>query len=346
MLEQYLAISNDYLRALVVFIAFLFVFRVAFMIIERLALKFASKTETDLDDKLIEKSSKPLTFLALLFSLLLSLEEITLTDSLVSISINVIQSLIILSFAYLIYAFVNTLIVSGIKKVARKTHSKVDDTLISLFNSVLNIALIVVSLLFILSLWGIAITPLLAGLGIAGLAVALALQPILTNIFSGASVVLDSSVRANDLVYIDKETKGRILKVGLRSTRILTFDNELVIIPNTKLAESIIQNVALPEPKSRVVIPFSVAYRSKIEKVKEVVLKEIKTINNLVEDPEPQVRFLEMADSGLNFKAYFYVSSFEHRFESIDEANTKIYDALNKAKIEIPFPQMDVHLKK
>ena len=145
---------------------------------------------------------------------------------------------------------------------------------------------------------------------------------------------------------MENNVKGKIEKIGLRSTKIRTFDNEWIIIPNTKLAESQIQNVALPEPKSRVVIPFGVAYGTNIEKVKKIIMKEIKSIKNAVDNPEPSIRFDEMGNSSLNFKAYFHVSSFEHRWESIDEANTKIYNALNKAGIEIPFPQMDVHLKK
>jgi len=113
------------------------------------------------------------------------------------------------------------------------------------------------------------------------------------------------------------------------------------------LAESIIQNVALPEPKSRVVIRFGVAYGSDIDKVKKIVLKEIRSVANIVlDDPEPKVSFRKMGDSSLDFKALFYVDDYGDRFDAIDEANTKIYNALNKSGIEIPFPQMDVHLKK
>ena len=83
-----------------------------------------------------------------------------------------------------------------------------------------------------------------------------------------------------------------------------------------------------------------------IEKVKKIILAEIKKIKNFVEDPEPRVRFLEMADSSLNFKAFFYVNSFENRFDAIDDANTRIYNILNKNNIEIPFPQRDIHMKK
>ena len=139
----------------------------------------------------------------------------------------------------------------------------------------------------------------------------------------------DKSIKVGDLVYLENSVKGKIKKIGLRSTKIITFDNELIIIPNTKLAESIIQNVALPEPKSRAVVPFGVAYGSDIDKVKKIVVKEIKSIKAVCKEPEPLVRFIEMGDSSLKFKAYFYVESFDERFATIDIVNTKIYNALN-----------------
>ena len=80
--------------------------------------------------------------------------------------------------------------------------------------------------------------------------------------------------------------------------------------------------------------------------MKRVVLKEIKLVANYIDDPEPSVKFLEMADSSLNFKAFFYVDSYDNRYSALDDANTRIYKALGKNKIEIPFPQMDVRLKK
>lgn len=344
MLDQYL--SNEFLRASVVFVLFLTVIRIVLFLSERFFIKVSSKTKTDLDDKIIAKLSTPLSALSILFALAFAVKEIALSEESLFLVHNVIFSASVVVFAYIIYAVVNLIAIRFLRKVASKTKSNVDESLLSLLNSIMNVALVVIALLYILEMWGIEITPLLAGLGIAGLAVALALQPVLSNIFSGASMVLDSSIRVGDLVYLDQNTKGKILKVGLRSTRILTFDNELIIIPNSKLAESVIQNVALPSPISRAVVPFNVSYGSDIDKVKKIVLKEIKSIKNVLEEPEPMVRFVEMGDSSLNFKAYFYVNNFDNRFPSIDEANTKIYNALNRNGINIPFPQMDIHLKK
>jgi len=343
-LENYIA--NQYVRAIIIFAALLIILRVVVSISERSLLRLVKKTKTELDDIIIEKSSKPITIILFFISLAIAINELTITGNLLKNINAFIYSGIAIFVGYLIYVLIDIVVFEAWKKIAEKAKIGVGESLASLIHGVLKIILFVLVFLYLLDLWGVEITPLLAGLGIAGLAIALALQPILSNIFSGISMIMDKSVRVGDLVYLDPETKGKIKKIGLRSTKIRTFDNELIIVPNSKLAESKIQNIALPEPKTRVVIPFSVAYGSDVDKVKEIVMKEIKTIKNFCKEPEPVVRFREMGESSLNFKAYFYVESFEDRFAAIDEANTKIYNALNKNKISIPFPQMDVHMKK
>ncbi len=344
------SIQNSYVLAFLLFFIIFLVFRIGFYLLERILLELVSKSKTNLDDIILKKSSLPTNILMLFLSLRITLSyvDFSIADNVILVVNRLILSVIVLTIGYFVYMVSDLMIGRAFQRFAKKTESKLDDSLLSLVHSVLKIALIVVIALYLLGVWGVEILPLLGALGVAGLAVALALQPVLANIFSGASMILDKSIGKGDLVYLDAQTKGKILKVGMRSTRMITFDNELVIVPNTMLAESIIQNVALPEPKTRVVVPFGVAYGSDIDKVKKIILKEIEKVKGVLldDDHKPVVRFLQMADSALNFKAYFYVPSFEDRANALDQANTLIYNALKKARIEIPFPQMDVHLKR
>jgi MscS family membrane protein len=344
MLEQY--ISNEYLRFFaIIFIVFILL-KIIIFIIEKYIVRFAKKTKTEIDDLIIEKSSKPITLVVFLIGLRIALIELSFAENLMNTFTSIISSLIILSISYLAYTIINILIFNGWKKFASKTKSNLDDSLINLVHSVLKAIWIIFTVLYILDLWGIEIGPFLAGLGIGGVAIAFALQSSLGNIFGGVSIILDKTIQIGDLVYLDDGTKGKIIHIGLRSTKIRTFNNEIIILPNGKLADTKIQNVTLPEPKTRVVVPFGVAYGSNIDKIKKIVMSEIKKIKNFSKEPKPVIRFLQMGDSSLNFEAYFYVNSFEDRADAIDEANTKIYNALNKNKIEIPFPQLDVNLKK
>jgi len=343
-LEQY--ITNDYARAFTLFVGLLFILRIIVSVLERVVLRAVKKTKTDLDDIIVKKSSVPITIILFFISLRISLSEIQLTETFGNVVVELISSIIIIMVGYLIYVIIDVAVFRAWNKFAKKANIGIGESLGSLIHGVLKGVLIFLIIVYLLDIWGVDIGPLLAGLGIAGLAIALALQPALGNIFSGLSMIFDKSIGIGDVVYLDLETRGKIEKIGLRSTRIKTFDNELIIVPNSTLASSKIQNVALPEPKTRVVVPFGVAYGSDIERVKKIIMREVLTLNNISKDPKPIIRFLEMGDSSLNFKAYFHVESFENRIDAIDEINTKIYNALNKNDIEIPFPQRDVYIKK
>mgnify|MGYP000302486025 CR=1 FL=1 len=344
MFEQY--INNPYLRALTVFLVVFLVIRILIFVLAKVLPIFTAKTKTDLDDEILRRISAPLTFIALLVGIRFAIGEINLNESLSETVEGIILTLIIIFTAVLVYYVIDSLVSLGYKDFGKKIGGRINKSLLQFFHSMLKMVVIITTFLVILAAWGVQIGPLLAGIGVAGIAIAFALQSTLSNVFGGISMLLDRSINVGDLINLDDGTSGKILKINLRSTKIKNFDNELVIVPNSKLADSNIKNIALPEPATRVVIPFGVAYGSDIAKVKKIVLKEVKKIPHMENEPEPVVRFLEMGDSALNLKAYFYVDSYDNRASSKDEANTRIYNALNKAKIEIPFPQMDVHMKK
>ena len=338
--------SNEYFLAIVVFVVSLIVLRVAFSLVMRILVKITSKTKTDADDIIIQKASVPMTLLALVLALRISMGEVLLTESVAMTFSKILYTAVVMIVAYMVYVFVDVLLLRGWKHISGKTKLKLDESLTNLMHSFLKVALVILAILYVLEFWGIEIGPLLGALGIAGLAVALALQPTLSNIFSGVAMILDKSIRVGDWIILEDGVWGIVEKIGIRSTKFRTFDNEMLVIPNLKFSDSRIQNVSMPEPKARVVIPFGVAYGSDVDKVKKTVADAVKKVSHYDKEEGVSVRFLEMGDSSLNFKVYFYIDSFEYRLSSVDEANTKIYNALNKAGLEIPFPQMDVHLKK
>jgi len=335
-----------YLRAFFYLVITFIALRIVLFLLEKVVLKLTVKTKTNLDDLILKKTSKPITLLVLLIGLKIFLLEIPFSEATVLLINNIFITLLVISILYLIYNAFSVSFKRVWKRAARKAGTKPNEGIIDLTSGTVKVVLILGTFLYLLSFWGIEVGPLLAGIGIGGIAIAFALQSSLANVFGGLSIILDKTIRVGDLISLEDGTTGNVLSIGLRSTKIENFDSEIVFVPNSKLADGKVQNIALPEPKVRVVVPFGVAYGSNIEKVKKIVLKEIKSVKNILDDPEPSVKFLEMADSSLNFKAFFFVNSFENRFAAIDEANTKAYNALNKAKIEIPFPQMDVHLKK
>jgi MscS family membrane protein len=339
-------LNNNYLHALSIFIIFFLFSYLGFIFVERVLLRLAYKSETELDDLIIKEIKKYISPILIILGVLIAIGKLDL-DIVIGSYINKgILSVLIISITLLIGGIIHIILTYWGNNLAIKTKSIFDYQLIKIINRFFNIILWSISFIFILQYWDVKIGPLLASLGIAGIAVAFALQNTLGNIFGGVSLIIDKSIKAGDVIELDKETTGTVLDVGIRSTKIRTWNNEVIIIPNGILANTKIINYVEPDEKVRVVVPFSVAYGSDIDKVKKVVLKEIVKVNYYIPDPVPLVRFLEMDNSSLNFKAYFYVNKYDLRFIALDEANTKIYNALNKAKISIPFPQMTVHMAK
>ena len=338
--------TNIYLQALIILAVFFTISKIIVIFFEKIILRLTRKTKTKVDDLIVERTNKPISLLLILIGLRLATETINLNETFQNIIVNAISSFVVIVVTYIVMAVFDVIIDGWGKKLAEKTKSKIDDQLVSVLHRFSKILFVILGFLFVLDVWGVKIGPLVASLGIAGIAIAFALQSTLGNIFGGISMIIDKTIKVGDVIELDATTRGKVVDVGLRSTRIRTFNNETIIIPNGKLADSQINNYAPPDPSVRVVVPFSVAYGSNIEQVKKIVLKEIPKIDHLMKDPKPYVRFREMADSSLNFKAYFWVDHFSERFAAIDQANTFIYNTLNKAKITIPFPQIDIHLKK
>jgi MscS family membrane protein len=339
---------NNYVRSAVIFFVFFIASKLVIWIAEKIFLRLASKTKTTVDDLIIKRINRPISFLLLFIGIKLALIPLTIKENIAVIINKIIATLLIIIGIYIIVAIVDVVIDVWGKAFAAKTKSTLDDHIVILVHKSVKVAYFIVIILMILSAWGVKIGPMLASLGIAGLAIAFALQSTLANIFGGISLILDKNVKVGDVIVIDTETKGKVLDIGLRSTKIKSFDNEFIIVPNSKVADNKLQNVAKPDPSIRVVIPFGVEYGSDVDKVKKIVLKEIEKIEgrDKDEEKEPSVKFLEMGDSALLFKAYFWLEDYTEKFTAIDAANTLIYNALNKAKIGIPFPQVDVHLKK
>jgi small-conductance mechanosensitive channel len=212
-----------------------------------------------------------------------------------------------------------------------------------------NIVVIVVGALIITGQLGLEIGPALAGLGIAGLAVALALQDTLSNFFSGFYLMLDQPIRPGDYVELDGGQEGFVEEIGWRNTRIRPFSNNLVIIPNAKLAESVIVNWHQPVPEMSVYIWCGVAYHSDLEEVERVAIEVGREVQSRVEgtnrDWDPIVRFKEFADSNITFVTVLRVFDPTQRFLLEHEMIKALFRSFNEQGIEISFPMRTVVMR-
>ncbi|MBL7148175.1 MAG: mechanosensitive ion channel family protein [Nanoarchaeota archaeon] len=337
--------NNPWLDTTIIIILFLIGSKILTFIIEKIVKGFTRKTKTKLDDLLIEKLDK--TFVWLLFFIGIRIFVVPLLEI---DAIDMVNNAFIIFLITLIFVrIIDILIDSWGINFAKRTKSKVDESLLSLFHRFSRIVIFVIGGIIILNNFNIEVTPFLASLGIAGIVLAFALQSSLSNIFGGISLILDKNFKVGDTVKLGSGELGVILDIGLRSTKMKTFDNEMLVIPNGKLADSIIQNYAQPDLYARAVISFGVEYGSNIDKVRKVVVETLKkmpkVIKNDMEHPI-EVLFINMGDFALQFEAKFWVKSYKERYLSKMEATEKIYNALRKSKVGIPFPTRTVYLKK
>jgi MscS family membrane protein len=138
---------------------------------------------------------------------------------------------------------------------------------------------------------------------------------------------------------------GEILDVGLRSTKLRTYDNEVIYIPNGQLANARVKNFTVPDLSVRVNVEFGVEYGSDTAKVRDVVLDAVKGTAGVREEPMPVVHFLKMSDFSLDFVARAWVNSYAEAYGMKVELTDVIYNALRKAGISIPFPTRTVYTR-
>ena len=231
-------------------------------------------------------------------------------------------------------------------RILRKSfeRSKLDPSVAGFFISAVKIVLNVLIVLTAASIVGFQITSFITILGTAGVTLGLALQGSLSNLAGGLLILILKPFRVGDyIVENNTHCEGTVVSIDIFYTRLITFDNKSVVIPNGNISNTSLVNVTEHDMR-RVDIPFSVAYDSDMEKVKRVTIETIKDVDGYL--PDEQILFYidEFADRGINMYVKFY-ATIEEFFDAKWDAMWKLKKAFDENDIEIPFNQMDVHMK-
>lgn len=194
---------------------------------------------------------------------------------------------------------------------------------------------------------GIAITPIVTALGVGSLAVALALQPTLANFFAGFHITLARQIRVGDFIELENGAQGYVQDISWRSTQIRELPNNLIIIPNARLAEIVVKNYSLPETDQAALVQVGVAYGSNLAQVERVTVETALEVQRSVPgaDPafEPFIRFHTFGNSSIDLTVILRVREFVDRYRVTHEFVKRLHDRYRAAAIEIPFPQRVMH---
>ncbi|MCX8007750.1 MAG: mechanosensitive ion channel family protein [Coriobacteriia bacterium] len=216
----------------------------------------------------------------------------------------------------------------------------------SIFVNLTRIAVIALGALLVLHALGISVTPVLTALGVGGLAVALALQDTLSNLFAGLQLLASRQIHPGDHLTLDTGQEGVVQDVTWRYTTLLAQGGNLVVVPNAKLAQAIVTNHALPEQPLAVPVEFTIAYGSDLDLVEQVVASVASTtVADLapeLDDYEPVVRFRALLDSGIGVTAVLRSPTFGDQFAIRSEFIRRLLAAFDEHGIEIPYPHIVV----
>ncbi|MBN2042241.1 MAG: mechanosensitive ion channel family protein [Candidatus Aenigmarchaeota archaeon] len=338
-----------FMAAVIVIGSFILAYVVLF-ILDKIAHIASTRTKTTLDDKLVAAIRRPVKILFIIGGLHFAMMYINMTGDIFGITVpQIFYILSVFTLAYLIVRILEAVFAWYMEEVAIKTHTKMDESMLPLMNKFIIVIVYVIAIVMILGNLGVEITPLVASLGIGGLAIALALQDTLSNLFSGIYMGIDKPIKKGDFIELENSLKGYVDEIGWRSTRVRQLGNNYVIIPNSKLADSIITNYNDPQPHLSVVVNLGVAYGSDLDKVEKVTIATAKKIQTEVEgavrDHDPFIRYNEFGDSGINFSVIMRAEAYVSRYLMIHTFMKELMKAYRKNGIEIPFPQRDVWMR-
>ena len=318
------------------------------ILIEKMAkIGLLSKKESTLDDILLELILPKIKWLSIVAAAYLAIDEIEKSLSTSDVNAHravayisaTVSVLFIVAITFLAIQLLNASVKYFVETQARKTSSKVNDALITLLNRLTNSLIVFIALIMVLGTFGVNVSSLLVFLGGSSVAVALAAQDTLSNMIAGFTIMIDRPFRVGDRIKLPSGEVGDVYEIGLRSTKILDSDNNMIINPNAELVKTKLVNYSYPQNHMRISVEVGVAYGTDLDRAKKIMVDLAKQHANLLSEPGPEAFTTALGDSAITIQLIARTDDFRKRFRTETELREQIYGSFIKENIEIPFPQ-------
>ncbi|MBW8010338.1 MAG: mechanosensitive ion channel [Chloroflexi bacterium] len=317
------------------------------ILINRIVKRIIGQTKTTFDDVILATVKPSLFRLILVFALRIALSRLDFISEAAGLAFDNLYFVLYLVIGFgFAWRLVGSLSDWYSTELAPKTDSNLDEQLMPFLRRVALIILSVLAGIILLGRFNIEVSGLVATLGISSLAIALAAQAALSDIISGFLIMIDRPFRIGDRVEIlDLDTWGDVIDIGLRSARIRTRDNRMVIVPNSVIAKSLLVNYSYPDSQYRIQIELGIGYGTDLEEARRIIIKAVSNVEGVLTDRKVEALFLQFGDSALIFRVRWWLESYVDTRRMFDRVNSAIYNALNEAGIEIPFPTREIYHK-
>jgi small-conductance mechanosensitive channel len=317
------------------------------LILDRIISRLLKVTSTTLDNLLLEALRPPLYWLVVLLALEASLDRLGFLTEGIQDEINTVTYLLYsLLIVAALWRVINAIGDWYLTDIAGNSETPLDNQMVPFIRRIGRVLLVVIAAIILLGHFDIEISGLVTTLGIGSLAFALAAQAALADTISGFMIMVDRPFRIGDRIEIlELDTWGDVEDIGLRSTRIRTRDNRMVIVPNSVISKSLVVNYAYPNSEYRIEIEIGVAYETDIEYARKTLLEAVSAVEGVDPSRSVDVLFLKFGPSAMIFRVRWWLDSYVDTRRMFDKVNTAMYNATNDAGIELPYPQQEIRFR-
>ncbi len=349
MIEKYLINEIDFNKLIlvgIIFIASIFLRYIFSFLLVPIIRKLANRTKTKIDNDIIDIFEPPINALILFVGFFLIAEVLISNKKIELFLFRVLKSFIIFEFCWILYRS-EILFNKALKKIFQKKRLETALNFLPVFNKFIKVTIFILGFLLIIQEWGINIGALITGLGIGGVAVALAAKDTIANFFGSIMILLDTPFKIGDWIQTPK-LEGVVEDIGFRSTKVRTFAQALVSVPNSQLANDVIINWS-KMGKRRITYKLGLKYNSPASKIKECLSNIREMLNNHPDIHKDTifVYFNDFTDSALEIFLYFFTftTNWKKYLEVREDVNLKIKKIVEEAGLEFAFPSTSIYLE-
>jgi len=317
-------------------------------LVSYVAPKLVVHTKTSLDDEVIKAVNGPLQWAIVALGIYLALQVIGEYIGFVDFYLDRLLLVVLLFVvAYLVNNLIKGLLNWYKNDISGRTETTFDDMLIPFLQKIFSAVILVLAIVMALDQLNIVqITPLITGLGVAGIAVALAAQSFLSDFFGALSIMVDRPYRVGDRVKIEGIDAGDVTEIGLRSTRLKTTDNRVIIVPNAKVSKSKVINKSMPDSQVYLTIRVGVSYDADVDKATRIMEEIALSTEGVANTPQPKAFVNELGNFAVKLVMFPYVSSYRQDWVVPDRIYRNIGKRFAAEGIEIPTPITNVLVKR
>lgn len=334
---------QDWTISLAIILGAIIAAKVLYLIIGRTIKKLTQKTKTKLDDLLVDMLEEPLVFAVAIFGLWYGFERLSFPEGFESWMGKVFHVLIAINITWLLARVIDALIQEYLVPLTEKSESDLDDQLMPILRKGIRSVIWILGIIIALNNAGYDVGALLAGIGIGGLALAMAAKDFVANIFGGIQVFVDKPFMVNDRIKIDGYD-GFVTEIGIRSTRVNTLEGRMLTIPNHKFTDGVVENVSI-EPTRKVKLNLGLTYDTTPENMEKAldILHDIHHMNQDLITENKLISFTTFGDFSLGILFIYYIRKEADIFDTQSKMNLQTLQRFNAEGLEFAFPTQTIY---